>query len=135
MLRDGSELGSSGVWMLQHTLEAVGEDIGRAAVSRNRGGQGAVVVVVSTGGTSTSDTTSCEASATAAAADTGFATDTGLLLESATTRQGAVSVCSSRGVGHGAVDTSVLESDWGWVANSASNYNGVSTFYSSQDRR
>jgi hypothetical protein len=101
-------------------LEAVGEDISRAAVGRDGSGQGAVVVVVSTGGTSTRDTTRCEASATAATADTRLATDAGLLLESATTRQSAVSVCSSRGVGDGAIDTSIFESDWGWVANSAS---------------
>jgi hypothetical protein len=106
--------------MLKHTLEAVGKDISRAAVSRDGGGQGAVVVVVSTGGTSTSDATRCEASTTAAATNTRLATDAGLLLESASTRQGAVSVCSSRGVGDGAVHTSILECDWGWVANSAS---------------
>jgi hypothetical protein len=109
-------------------LEAVGEDISRAAVSRDGSGQCAVVIVVSTGGANTSDAAGCEASATAAAANTRFATDAGLLLESATTRQSAVSVCSSRGVGNRAVDTSILEGDWGWVANSASDYDGVSTF-------
>jgi hypothetical protein len=109
-------------------LEAVGEDISRAAVSRDGSGQCAVVVVVSTGGANTSDAAGCEASATAAAANTRFATDAGLLLESATTRQSAVSVCSSRGVRDGAVDTSILESNWSWVANSASDCDGVSTF-------
>lgn len=110
-------------------MEAIGEDISRAAVSRNGGGQSAVVVVMSTGSTNTSDATSCEASAAAAAAKARFATDAGLLLESATARQGAVSVCSSRGARRGAVDASILEIDCGRVANSASNYDRVSTFY------
>ena len=109
-------------------MEAIGEDISRAAVSRDGSGQCAVVVVVSTGSTNASDAARYEASATAATANTRFATDAGLLLESATTRQSAVSVCSSRGVGNRAVDTSILEGDWGWVANSTSDYGGVSTF-------
>lgn len=103
-------------------------------MSRNRSRQGAVVVVMSTGSTDSSDATSCEASATAAAANTRFAADAGLLLESATTRQSAVSVCGSRGARRGAVDTSVFESNSGWVANSASYYDRVSTFYSDQHR-
>lgn len=94
--------------MLKHTLEAVGEDIGRAAVSRDGGGQGAVVVVMSPRSANTGDATSCEASATAAATNTRFATDAGLLLESATTRHRTVSVCSSRRARCGAVDASIL---------------------------
>jgi hypothetical protein len=105
---------------LKHTLEAIGENISRAAVSRDGSRQGAVVVVMSTRSTSASDAAGCEASTTTAATNTRLATDAGLLLESATTRQSAVSVCSSRGGRSGAVNTSILEGDWDWVANSAS---------------
>jgi hypothetical protein len=76
-------------------LEAIGEDISRAAVSRDGSRQGAVVVVMSTRSTSASDAASGEASAATAAANTRLATDTGLLLKSTTTRQSTVSVRSS----------------------------------------
>lgn len=123
MLREKLKSENCQIQAIQHTLEAVCEDISRATVSRNGCGQSTVVVFASAWGTDTSNASSAT-SATTAATKTRSATDTGFLLESTATRRSHVSVCGSRSGRGGTVYTPIIEGDRSWVTNSVSNCNG-----------
>ena len=114
-------------------MEAIGEDISRAAVSGNWSRQSAVVVVMGAWGTDTSNAASSGTSATATAIKTRFTAHACLLLQGAGTRGGDFSVCCGRGMGNSAVDAAILESDGVRVANSVADCDRTFAFYTKLD--